>query len=288
MEMKPINTENRNDITGAVKMAARTLEAAYPNSRFFIVANDVHQDETGRPRKVQIATKRGDEADIESMAAQLAGETEWLANLCVDVALGIIVSIEPEQVTVRSAAELHDAALDYARDRGIDTKGIAYCRDTERWRRDPEPGVHRIGQRVEPNMLEQHITQVEAELRRLKGLRNPDTMLAYMRGEVKRLNRKGEYEAAKSLQAELDAFVEAARRREELRQRRLEWLAKGRETLRRKREGRRNQRPQPNFAKMAKAKRQQISERKAERRKRKAAAGNGTPGVKSCSQLLAR
>lgn len=286
MEKKPIDTENRNDIAGAVKMAARTLETAYPNSRFFIVANDVHLGADGQPRKVQIATKRGNETDIEAMAAQLAGETEWLANLCVDVALGIIVSVEADKVTVRSAAELHDAALDYAKDRGIDTRGIAYCRDTERWRKEPEPGIHRIGQRVEPNMLEQHITQVEAELRRLKGLRNPDTMLAYMRGEVKRLNRKGEYEAAKNLQAELDAFVEAARRREDLRKRRLEWLAKGRETMRKKRESRRSQRPQPNFAKMAKQKRQQISERKAERKRKKAASAGGTTAVKSCSQLL--
>lgn len=277
-----------NSICDSIESVKEALRTAYPNSRFMIVASDVHLDERGVPKRYEIASKHGDAKEMEVTAGRLAVTTPWLNDLCVDVCLGLIAGYRPAQIHAREAAQLHDASIDYARYRGLDTTGAEYCRDTSRWREEltgeQDPAVHRIGQKIDPMMLEQHITQVEEELRRLKAMRDAGTMQRTMAAEVKRLNRKGEFDRARRLEAELKEFVETARHKAEVRRKKLEALAKAREKLRQMRERKRNERPQPNFAKMAKRKRQQMAQRKAEKKKKRATGGEGS--VRSCSQLL--
>lgn len=279
----------RNNICEAVENVREALVTAYPNSRFFIVASDVHLDEKGKPKRFEIAAKQGDAKEMEVTTGRLATDTPWLNDICVDVCLGLIAGYRPAQIHARAAAQLHDAAIDYARYRGLDTTGAEYCRDTGRWREEltgsDEPLVHKIGQKVDPSMLEQHITQVEEELRRLKAMRDAGTMQRTITAEVKRLNRKGEFDRARRLEAELKEFVQAALHKAEVRRKKLESLAKARERQRILRERRKNERPQPNFAQMAKQKRQQLAQRKAEKKKKKASVGS-TGNVRSCSQLL--
>lgn len=181
--------------------------------------------------------------------------------------------------------------------------GHEYCRDHPKWRGILSPQkeapkndvpqnetgvlVHKIGQKVKPFELEQHITQVRQELKRLESMRDQSTMQRMIADEVKRLKRKNELTAAKMLQDELVAFVAEQERRQKIHDERMRNLAKAQAALEVWREKKRRAKmnpPQPNFAKMAKQRMQQIKARQAEKKKKKASGGNGE--AKSCSQLL--
>ena len=159
-----------------------------------------------------------------------------------------------------------------------------------------------------PNEAEECITGLQDIIEDLKKCNDPERQLTLKKAEIKRLRKVGRFDLIKikeeeitQINAEIEAAKEAKRkeqeqrekeiaaekRKAELKELRLANLAKGRATLAAKREKakqQKNNHPQPNFAKMAKAKRQQIAARKAEKKKKKSGASDDT--VKSCSQLL--
>lgn len=139
----------------------------------------------------------------------------------------------------------------------------------------------------------ERLTMIEAEIKRLRKCGRTDLM----RDKIDEKNRiiesieeKKRQEEELKRQAEEQKRLEEEQRRkvEELKAKRLEWLKQARAALAEKREKakrQKNQRPQPNFAKMAKQKRQQIAARQAERKKKKSSS-SADDCVKSCSQML--
>lgn len=125
---------HRNTICEAVLNVKDALEIAYPHSTFFIVASDMHLNEKGVPQRYRIATKKGDHNDITIETTEISVLNRWLADTCIESALNIIVSHQPQNITARASAELHDAALDYARYLHLNIDGYEYCRDSPKWR----------------------------------------------------------------------------------------------------------------------------------------------------------
>lgn len=137
------------------------------------------------------------------------------------------------------------------------------------------------------------ITALEDLIRSLKLYNDPEVRIKQINDEIKRLSRKGRSDLVKIKEndlIELKAELAKKERDIQLKKQRLQNLAKGRETLRLKREAeakkaqeREKQRnSQPNFAKMAKKKMQKIAQRQAEKKKKSASESNS---VKSCSMF---
>lgn len=137
------------------------------------------------------------------------------------------------------------------------------------------------------------ITALEDLIRTLKLYNEPEVRIKQINDEIKRLNRKGRADLVKIKENDLIDLKEELAKKErdkQLKEQRLQNLAKGRETMRLKREAeakkaqeREKQRnSQPNFAKMAKKKMQKIAQRQAEKKKKSASESNS---VKSCSMF---
>lgn len=287
----------RNTICEAVLNVRDALKVAYPHATFYIVASDTHPDPmTGKPRKFQIATKEGAQKDVSIETTNIAASTPWLKDTCSEAFLNMITSYGPDDIATAAGAALHDAAIDYGKSIGLDIRGFQYCRDHPRWKgkldATADKTIHQIGQKVTPMELEQHITQVRQELKRLEAMRNPATLQRMMADEVKRLKRKGEMTAATALQTELDTYIAKQQRLQAINEVKARNLANAREILRQQREKKKrqqqqNQHPQFNVHKAAKAKRQEIAARQAEKKKKKASA-SGSDSVRSCSPMLTR
>lgn len=287
----------QNTINEAVTSCKKSLETAYPDAVFYIVACEKRiNPKTGKQDSLAIATKHGSQRDLSIETTLISASTQWLCDTCVETALNVITSHTPTDIVAAEAAMLHDAALDYAKWRGLDVSSREYCRDSSKWHdvlnpkktttEPTDPTLHRIGQKVTPLALEQHITQVREELKRLEGMRDTKTMHRMITDEIMRLKRKNELTAAKLLQADLDAYEAEQKHKEMIREIRRQQAAHAREGLAAKRERMKRERTQqPNFAKMAKRKRQEIAARQAEKKKKKASGGS-SDNVRSCSQML--
>lgn len=276
---------HRNTICEAVMNVEDALKVAYPNATFMIIAKDLHLDKDRRPIKYRIVTKVGNADDITLEAIEHAETTPWLKDMCINSALSIIASNSPQKIISKEAAIFHDATLDYAKYLKIDITDYTYCRESQKWKEKLAPpkediySGHMIGQKVSPLELEQHISEVRQELKRLEEMRDPTTMHRMINNEIKRLKRKNDLQGAKSLQNELDAYQSEVEHKKIIREMRLENLKKAREAKERKAK---QKFQQPNFAKMAKARRQQIADRKAKKKK----SSTNDDSIKSCSQLL--
>lgn len=285
----------KDTIAGAIQNLEWALSKAYPNSVFCIFGSDVHLDpKTGQPKKYRYAAKYGEQKELESeMMHYVLSDSRpkhWLKDLIFDSCVCIMASYSPERILTKAAANLHDAALDYGKSLGLDIESTcSYCRDSAKWKDRielPQINIHRIGQKVTPDIIEQHITQVREELKRLEEMRNPESMQRMIRDEIKRLKRKNALQAAHDLQDELDRFLAEKERQKRIKEVRMENFKKALEALARWREKKKRakeNRPQPNFAKMAKKKQQQIKQRQAEKKKKKNA--GGSDNVKSCSMF---
>jgi len=158
--------------------------------------------------------------------------------------------------------------------------------------------AYRLGDNVSWEQLEMRITDVEADLQRLRNMRRGSDIISRMTAEIKRLKKAGDMRTAAAKQAELErilADIEKQRIKDqtkaEQRRKNLEQLAEARKSKERKRLARKRaeeerQKGYKQFqpCKAAKAKMQKIKARQAEKKKKSAAGDDAN--VKSCSPLL--
>ena len=158
--------------------------------------------------------------------------------------------------------------------------------------------AYRLGDTVSWEQLEMRITDVEADLQRLRNMRRGSDIITRLTAEIKRLKKAGDMRTAAAKQAELERIledIEKQRVKEQLkaeqRRKNLEQLAEARRSKERKRlarikaeEDRQRGYKQFQPGKAAKAKMAKIKERQAEKKRK--SAGGGETTVRSCSPLL--
>lgn len=174
--------------------------------------------------------------------------------------MNYVVELDPDKLTGPANA-IRNAIIDYADSLGKDTNGVKKSQQSAKEK--PKS----VGTLIE---LEQRITDTEAELKRLKQLRQPANIIKYLEAERKRLMRAGRLEEAKAKTQE----IEAVQRAEQAKKTRLDNLAKAREKAAEMREKRKKQaeqakHPQPQFNVIASQRLKQIKRDKAERAKSK-------------------
>lgn len=245
------------DICDALKLCQETMQKAYPNAAILMLGSDLHFNEQRIPERRTRLTHTADWDQLISIASEVAKTDRGFEGFIANVKSGMVVK----------AREINKLA----------SLG------------NEDNGTHIMGQKVQPGYLEQHITQLELELKRLKAQRNPEYVIRTMEAEIKRIRRSGkDMEALRAKEKELEEIKASFVRAEQLRKTRLENLRKARyakaEKKRRlEQQERDRQRQQPNFAKQAKKKMQKMAERKAEKRKKSSTGSDSL--VKSCSMF---
>lgn len=134
---------------------------------------------------------------------------------------------------------------------------------------------------------EQGITALQDLIKDLRNRNSVQTQIALKRAEVKRCRNAGREDLAKLKEKEIAELIDQEERRKKRDAQRLAALEKAREAKAEKKRKREQQerdrsRQQPNFAKMAKQKRQKIAARQAEKKKKSA---GGEEKIKSCSMF---
>lgn len=140
-----------------------------------------------------------------------------------------------------------------------------------------------------PQEAEQAITALQDIIMMLKRQNSIENQIRLKEAEAKRLRKAGRMDLVKLKEQEIAELRDYQRRKAKRQAQRIASLEKAREALaekRRKAKNRQNQKPQVNFAKMAKEARRKKAEARSARKKSKAGGGNGDNNVRSCSQLL--
>ena len=180
----------------------------------------------------------GDPSDIQDMGIDLVQYDNRAKKFCRDTTLSEMANLRPEDFNHEIPARLHDAMLDYAIFLGTPIKG-QYCRDHPKFRslltEQNNKYVHKMGQSVKMEELEIHISELKEEINRLEKLRSPLNMYMLIESEIKRLNKAGKIEEAKSRKEELENIKEKHRKSAELKNKRIEQCAKMRQAKEKKR-----------------------------------------------------
>lgn len=134
---------------------------------------------------------------------------------------------------------------------------------------------------------EQGITALQDLIKDLRNRNSVQTQIALKRAEVKRCRKAGREDLARLKEKEIADLLDHEERRKKRHAQRLEALklanaAKAEKKRKREQQERDRNRQQPNFAKMAKQKRQKIAARQAEKKKKSA---GGEEKIKSCSMF---
>lgn len=278
-------------IQSFIDVFMKRMEKMFPKSSMFILARDFCKENR---MHYSISAEYGNRSELEGSAAEQAVLKQDVFNLFrTSFCIGLLK--QPKQAfTHSSTKKLHDAVIDYVSNMGIDVSEYKRMIVPEK-----SKFVHTMGQKIEfGDNIEEHITELEKELERVKAMRNPETRITMLQAEIKRLRKQGDLQAVANKTIELNKVLDEAKAKREKAERdalihkmrvanaakanaayvekcRLKREAKAEAERKAKEAEERRKRGQNQFQphKAAKAKMQKIAERQAEHKKKKSSEG---------------
>jgi len=285
MEDELINKTIKDDYQNIHELAKEiklSLKKIYPNSLFLYFACD---DATIDSEHWLVSFgEYGDPKLLDMMGTRIALSQSRPRYFCENVYMNSIVSLDPHMIKYESLKRMRNACIDYAKDINLNIEGYQKSVETRRIvREEPkQKETHVIGQQVSFADLDEHILIVKRELQRLRSLRKLDVAARVIADKIKVSKRQGKFDDVRNLEEEL-SLIQRIQTRHAIWKKNLEKAWARNKQLKLDRIARLKQqnaqRPQPNFSKMAKQKRQQIAARQAEKKKKKATGGDN---VRSC------
>ena len=207
----------------------------------------------------------GDQKTLETAGTDIVLRSRSAENFVHDVFLNYMLSIDKSEFKTEASRSLHDAILDYADSRHVDTGGIE--RFYKKQSREKQQNVV-----MDTEAVASRIKMLEDEIKSLKRELDPGKEVAVIKAIAKRMRRAGDIAGAAKKEAEVQAILDREQRKRENKQKRIENCrlareAKVRNKQKREQAERDRQKAQQQFNphKAAKAKMQKIRERQAER-----------------------
>lgn len=273
-----------------LKEVQREMAARFPKAKLVYFAQDeiIEQDKT-QNLLFQFGYFGGNFKEVEEIGRMCAKNSDDAMMFCADIFIDWIANVPNRAITLPQLGAIKDAAIDYAAVIGRNVSHAErYKPKVTRITHEEQPrktSGYEIGQKVEQSQLEETITMVQDELTRLLYMRKPESIIPMLKGEAKRLRRQGRLKEAQAKEDEAARIVAKAqeqlnklRRKAQLREQRIAWLAEARkvQATRREEEARKRaeaerdrQRSQFDPHRAAKAKMARMKAEKAERKARK-------------------
>lgn len=258
-----------------MKEVKSDAKALYPNAAMFVACAEPFNGNS----IIYTVSEFGDsQLVIDALMGAMKNDERAMRHI-QSAYMNYVCELKPERLS-SAANDVRNAVIDYAEYLGKDI-GNAKKYQPQANNRKTQP----VGNLIE---LEQRITEAEAELKRLKQMRQPANIIKYLEAERKRLTRAGRLEEAKAKTQEIEA-VERAERTKKIR---LDNLVKAREKAaenraKRKKQAEQAKHPQVQFNIIASQRLKQMKRDKAERAKSKKKAQEGkTYEVRSTSTIF--
>lgn len=246
----------------ALAALKRALHNRYPNSGMVYFAYSIDAK-----NRISTFGHFGDKRECELAGTDIAIRDKIAGDFVDDVFLNRVMSIKSGAcIKYRSLKMLHDYAVDYARDLGIDTTGIGYF--CNRDQKDPEERKDVLN---DTESIAARIKVLDDEKKSLLRNLDPNVKYATIKALAKRMRRAGDIVGANAKDKEAEGILERQKRKEQARLKSIENLKLARAAKARKKANSRQAEIDRKKAAMfdphaaAKAKRKKIRERQAER-----------------------
>lgn len=189
----------------ALEAIRKALQARYPSCGLLYVAySNVNNN------RISTCGIFGDQATIETAGTDIAMRNKHVADFVHDVFCNQSLSFQSQGLS-HTEKVLHDAVLDYAKYRGLDTNGLSY------YARKEVKAEESTSQSINTtDAIAARIKMLQDEIKSLTRTLDPTVQAQTLRALAKRLRKAGDISLAAAKDKEAEAILLQAQRKEQV------------------------------------------------------------------------